>query len=152
MRDNSVSGRNCARPYPAGVCLTFPKEGSSGTYKYTGSYHKTLTISGTTYHIIGPYVSWWEAESICESLGLSMPTYNTLKSAFIDTYGRTNTYNWLKSNLVSTAAYNFWVKDNYGSPCEAYQLTVTGALYNKNFASRLLNSHYANNNVYAVCR
>ncbi len=150
-RDSGVSGYSCNRPYPAGACLTFPAAGSSST-SWKGSYtiyHFTITTGGKTYHFVGPYVSWWEAESICESLGLNLQTYDALVSMMSSYGGYSALYTYVNNNYSpsSTTYKYFWTKDDYGNTCNAYNLLVYSSTYHKYDYNRYTNS----NRSYAVC-
>ena len=82
-RGKNISGYSCSYPYVSSTtCYSIPSSGSSRSWSGRGTVsHKTATITCNgrreTWHLIGGYVSWWEAVEICERLGLHMPPTTT---------------------------------------------------------------------------
>ena len=142
------TGSTCGYPTQVTGCLNLPTVGGSsytprsnskayGGGKYYSSkgpaynqpirhYQINISCNGTTenWRIIGPYVTWWEANEICSRVGKYMPS-NRAVLLNENACGGTARWSLLKSASpsalsISSYATYVWLKEDYGNSCGSY--------------------------------
>ena len=141
-RGSNISGYSCHYPYVSSTtCYRIPSSGSSTSWSGRGTVrHRTASITckgrRETWHLIGPYVSWWEAVEVCERLGLHMPPTRTSLTSTSSSTGCNGSARWslLNSAFSISGSTNVWTEEDNGDNCSARGVSLYSG--NTDYTSR----------------
>jgi hypothetical protein len=143
--------------YYSSPCLTFPTVSQKILSNWKGGkiYHYAIKVSNKPYHIIGPAISWWETEEVCEKLGLKLLTRSQI-IAMLNAYGKDNNGDYKVFSEVlypdnPSNSYRLWTSDHWGNKCHAYLLTLYNSSYYKNYSLYRSDTGNVVNNGYGIC-
>ena len=127
---------SCSYPHIGKTkCYDIPLPGSNVYWGDRGAVgHKitSITYAGMKeeWHLIGPYVNWWEAVELCGRLGLFLPTSReTLIGAdgSLDSVGKTRWLLLKNAFDINTSTY-VWTEEDYGNYCYTYSVTLSSGI------------------------
>ena len=150
-RGTDILGYSCKYPYVNTVkCYDIPPRNGSVFWGERGLVrHKAVSITCNgkreIWHLIGGYISWWEAVEVCERLGLHMPP-NISSLVGNDNCSEATRDSLLKDAFeVRTSTY-VWTMQDYGNFCTAY-----GVFLNYSYASGPNFRNISNSTRFALC-